>query len=334
MSFFVCKEKLDYVSLERVSMKKNVTIISGFLGSGKTTLLNHILSSSDIYKTAIIVNEYGDSGIDGQLVIDTEDEVVELNNGCICCTVRSDLINAIHNILDSRDIERIIIETSGLADPAPVIQSFLIDEKLILQTQIDAVITVVDASNIKKQIEYNEAKEQISFSDVIVLNKTDLVSSAQVENLKKLLRLYNPLSEIVLSEECKVDYRKILDINAFDLKNILSIEPDFLEDHDHEHDNTIKFVSIESTESVDPNKFNKWLVNLVQDQGKDLLRSKGILNLKNESRRYVFHGVHMTMEGRPGKPWGNVERNNQLIFIGHNLDGNYLRTGFESTFSN
>ena len=314
-------------------MKKNVTIISGFLGSGKTTLLNHILSSSNLYKTAIIVNEYGDSGIDGQLVIDTEDEVVELNNGCICCTVRSDLINAIHNILDSRDIERIIIETSGLADPAPVIQSFLIDEKLILQTQIDAVITVVDALNIKKQAEYNEAKEQISFSDVIVLNKIDLVSSSQVEDLKKMLRLYNPLSEIVLSEECKVDYKKILDINAFDLKNILSIEPDFLEDHDHEHDNSIKFVSIESTELVDPDKFNKWMVNLVQDQGKDLLRSKGILNLKNESRRYVFHGVHMTMEGRPGKPWGNVERNNQLIFIGHNLDENYLRAGFKSTFS-
>jgi len=314
-------------------MKKNVTIISGFLGSGKTTLLNHILSNSNLYKTAIIVNEYGDSGIDGQLVIDTEDEIVELNNGCICCTVRSDLINAIHNILDNRDIERIIIETSGLADPAPVIQSFLIDEKLILQTQIDGVITVVDALNIKKQTEYNEAKEQISFSDVIVLNKIDLVSSPQVESLKKMLRLYNPLSEIVLSEECKVDYKKILDINAFDLKNILSIEPDFLEDHDHEHDNSIKFVSIENTELIDPDKFNKWMVNLVQDQGKDLLRSKGILNLKNESRRYVFHGVHMTMEGRPGKPWGDVERNNQLIFIGHNLDENYLRAGFKSTFS-
>jgi G3E family GTPase len=314
-------------------MKKNVTIISGFLGSGKTTLLNHILSNSNLYKTAIIVNEYGDSGIDGQLVIDTEDEIVELNNGCICCTVRSDLIDAIHNILDSRDIERIIIETSGLADPAPVIQSFLIDEKLILQTQIDGVITVVDALNIKKQTEYNEAKEQISFSDVIVLNKIDLVSSPQVESLKKMLRLYNPLSEIVLSEECKVDYKKILDINAFDLKNILSIEPDFLEDHDHEHDNSIKFVSIENTELIDPDKFNKWMVNLVQDQGKDLLRSKGILNLKNESRRYVFHGVHMTMEGRPGKPWGDVERNNQLIFIGHNLDENYLRAGFKSTFS-
>jgi G3E family GTPase len=313
-------------------MKKNVTIISGFLGSGKTTLLNHILSSSNLHKTAIIVNEYGDSGIDGQLVIDTEDKVVELNNGCICCTVRSDLINAIHNILDSRDIERIIIETSGLADPAPVIQSFLIDEKLILQTQIDAVITVVDALNIKEQAEYNEAKEQISFSDVIVLNKIDLVSSSLVEDLKKMLRSYNPLSEIVLSEECKVDYETILDINAFDLKNILSIEPDFLEDHDHEHDSSIKFVSIESTELVDPDKFNKWMVNLVQDQGKDLLRSKGILNLKNESRRYVFHGVHMTTEGRPGKPWGNVERNNQLIFIGHNLDEDYLRAGFKSTF--
>ncbi len=314
-------------------MKKNVTIISGFLGSGKTTLLNHILRNSNLYKTAIIVNEYGDSGIDGQLVIDTEDEIVELNNGCICCTVRSDLINAIHNILDSRDIERIIIETSGLADPAPVIQSFLIDEKLILQTQIDGVITVVDALNIKKQTEYNEAKEQISFSDVIVLNKIDLVSSPQVESLKKMLRLYNPLSEIVLSEECKVDYKKILDINAFDLKNILSIEPDFLDDRDHEHDSSIKFVSIENTELIDPDKFNKWMVNLVQDQGKDLLRSKGILNLKNESRRYVFHGVHMTMEGRPGKPWGDVERNNQLIFIGHNLDEKYLRAGFKSTFS-
>ena len=312
-------------------MKINITIISGFLGSGKTTLLNHIMTESNIKNTAIIVNEYGDSGIDGQLVINTEDEVVELNNGCICCTVRNDLIKAVHNIISTRNVERIIIETSGLADPAPVLQTFLIDEELILKTQIDALVTVVDASHIDTQIKYDEAQEQIAFADVLILNKTDLVTSEILSTREELLRKNNPLAKIITTTSSQVDFRKVLDIKAFDLKNILSIEADFLEDHEHEHDSSIRFVSIESEKLVDPESFNKWLVQLLQDKGQDLLRCKGILNLKDESRRYVFHGVHMVMDGRPGKVW-DQDRKNQLVFIGHNLNENELRSGFETTF--
>lgn len=312
-------------------MKISISIISGFLGSGKTTLLNHLLQSSELENTAIIVNEFGDTGIDGQLVIDTEDEVVELNNGCICCTVRDDLIQAIHNIIETRHVDKIIIETSGLADPAPVMQSFLIDEQLILKTEIDALITVVDASNIEHQIDYDEAQEQIAFADIILINKTDLVSPDTLPRLQQLIRTHNPMAKVISAESGRVDHKKLLGTRAFDLKNILSIEPGFLEDHEHDHDSSIYFIAIENEQQVDPVLFNQWLVQLLQDKGQDILRSKGILNLQDESRRYVFHGVHMAMDGRPGKPWGNDTRKNQLVFIGHELDEALLRSGFEST---
>lgn len=312
-------------------MKISVSIISGFLGSGKTTLLNHIINSNKLDKTAIIVNEFGDTGIDGQLVINTEDEVVELNNGCICCTVRDDLIKAVHNLLETRDIEKIIIETSGLADPAPVLQSFLIDETLIERTEIDALVTVVDAAHIESQITYDESQEQVAFADVIVLNKMDLVSDDMLPRLESLIRSYNPMAWIIRTEAGRVDSSDILGIKAFDLKNILSIEPDFLEDHEHEHDSSIRFISIENHQQVDSTLFNKWLVGLLQDQGQNILRSKGILNLEHESRRFVFHGVHMVMDGRPGTPWGQDSRKNQLVFIGHDLDEHALRSGFETT---
>jgi G3E family GTPase len=308
------------------------TILTGFLGAGKTTLLNHLLSHSKAERIAVIVNEYGEIGIDGKLVLETQDEIIELNNGCVCCTVRTDLITAIHGLLDSgREIDRILIETSGLADPAPVIQSFMLDEILSKHLKLDAIITVVDARHIREQLNMDEAREQISFADVLLLNKVDLEAEIALRETERKLRELNPLAKIMRTRSCAVDRATVLDIGAFDLGNILSIDPDILADHEHEHDQSIGCVAIREPGALDPDALNTWLNRLVQATGKDLFRMKGVLNFQGEARRYVFHGVHMTLEGRPGRAWKPAEpRLNEIVFIGRNLDERALRSGFAS----
>ncbi|MGR9159850.1 CobW family GTP-binding protein [Rhizobium leguminosarum] len=315
--------------------KLATTILTGFLGTGKTTLLNHLLTSIENESVAVIVNEFGEVGIDGKLVVPTADEVIELNNGCICCTVRGDLIAAIGELLRSgRPIDRIIIETSGLADPAPVIQSFLLDETLARRLQLDAIVTVVDARHMKQQLPQDEAREQISFADVLLLNKIDLESAEDLAATEQQLRGINPLARIIRTRDCKVELSAVLDVGAFDLKNILSIDPDILKDHEHEHDQSIGCVAIQDFGPLDPAALNVWLNRLAQEIGTDLFRMKGVLNLHGEQRRYVFHGVHMTLEGRPGKAWGPSEKRlNEIVFIGRNLDDAMLRDGFMSCLS-
>ncbi len=312
--------------------KLRATILTGFLGAGKTTLLNHLLSQSQGERIAVIVNEYGDVGIDGKLIVETRDDVIELNNGCLCCTVRNDLIAAIGDLLRSgRAIDRIIIETSGLADPAPVIQSFILDGLLADRIALDAIVTVVDARHVARQLSQDEAAEQIAFADVLLLNKVDLEPESALARTEQDLRRLNPLARIIRTRSCAVARDAVLDVGAFDLKTILAIAPDLLEDHEHEHDRSIGCVSIRTPGAVDSAALDAWLARLVQAVGADLLRMKGVVALRGEARRFVFHGVHMTLDGRPGQPWRpGEERLNEIVFIGRNLDEQAIRKGFNA----
>jgi G3E family GTPase len=288
------------------------------------------LSRQDTRRVAVIVNEFGEAGIDGQLVIGAEEDILELNNGCVCCTVRGDLTRAIASLLASgRTIDHILIETTGLADPAPVIQSFILDETLRSSTDLDAIVTVVDAKYIVEQLDNEQAREQVAFADVILINKTDLVSERTIEDLCRLLRSLNPLAKIHRTTNCDINLGDVLGMRAFDLRNALKLDPQLLIDSTHEHDEDISCVSIREPGAVDAALLTRWLNQLVQAQGKDLLRIKGIIDLEGESRRFVFHGVHMTLDGRPGRPWKPAEpRINELVFIGRNLDPLALRAGF------
>ncbi|MEM9153779.1 MAG: GTP-binding protein [Cyanobacteria bacterium P01_F01_bin.33] len=309
-----------------------VTVLTGFLGAGKTTLLNRILTEEHDKRIAVIVNEFGEVGIDRQLVVNADEEILEMNNGCICCTVRGDLIRIIGDLMARREsFDHIVIETTGLADPAPVIQSFFVDEVMLRNTQLDAVVTVVDAKYIWDHWDSSEAQEQIAFADVILLNKTDLVAPDILDNLEVKVRGMNAIARIERTQNCDIDLDKLLRVQAFDLKNALSIDPQFLDEDAHDHDESVYSIAITSSGTVESDKLNRWLNQLVQKRGRDIFRLKGIVNMDRADRRFVFQGVHMTLDGRPGKPWRPREtRRNELVFIGRNLDEAELRSGFES----
>jgi len=308
-----------------------VTVITGYLGSGKTTLLNRILTYEHGKKVAVIVNEFGNIGIDSQLVMNTDEEIVEMNNGCICCTVRGDLIQIIGNLLEKREkLDHLVIETTGLADPAPVIQSFFVDEVMRSKIELDAVVTVVDVKHIWDHLDSSEVQEQIAFADAILLNKTDLVPPGNVEILEKRIRAANALAKIYCTQNCELEINFILGVKAFDLKNALSIDPEFLSEDAHDHDQTISSVSFVVSGSINSDKLTTWLNQLVQAQGQNIFRMKGVLNVDDEDRRFVLQGVHMLLEGRPGKPWKpNENRKNEMVFIGRDLHETALKEGFQ-----
>ncbi|AFZ29385.1 cobalamin synthesis protein P47K [Gloeocapsa sp. PCC 7428] len=304
-----------------------VTVLTGYLGAGKTTLLNRILTYEHGKKVAVIVNEFGEVGIDNQLVIDADEEIFEMNNGCICCTVRGDLIRIIGNLMRRRDkFDHLVIETTGLADPAPVIQTFFVDEDMQTQLSLDAVVTVVDAKHIWQHWEADEAQEQIAFADVILLNKVDLVSEDVLEELERRIRGMNAIAKIYRTRNAELEMDTLLGVNAFDLSRALEIDPNFLKEDAHEHDETIGSVALVESGALSMEKLNEWMSYLLQTRGPDIFRMKGILNIAGEDHRFVFQGVHMLFEGTRDRRWKpNETRKNELVFIGRNLDETELR---------
>jgi G3E family GTPase len=351
-----------------MSDKVPVTVLTGYLGAGKTTLLNRILSEPHGQKYAVIVNEFGEIGIDNELIVGADEEVFEMNNGCICCTVRGDLVRIIDGLMRRKGkFDAIIVETTGLADPAPVAQTFFMDENVGRKTKLDAVVTVADAKWLKDRLkDAPEAKNQIAFADVILINKTDLVQRDELEEIEARIRGINPYARLHKTERCQIALPEVLGRNAFDLDRILEIEPAFLEGdghghgHDHEHhhddhgqhhhdhgdghshshtrgglkhyhDEEMQSVALRTDKPLNPDKFFPWVQDLVQKEGPSILRCKGILSFKDDPQRFVFQGVHMILDGDHQRPWTDGEkRESRIVFIGRNLPEEKIRQGFEA----
>jgi G3E family GTPase len=357
---------------EAATNKIPVTVLTGYLGAGKTTLLNRILSENHGKKYAVIVNEFGEIGIDNDLIVGADEEVFEMNNGCVCCTVRGDLVRIIDGLMKRKGkFDAIILETTGLADPAPVAQTFFVDEDVREKTALDAVVTVADAKWLSDRLkDAPEAKNQIAFADVIVLNKTDLVTKPELAEVEARIRAINPYATLHKTERAQVKLSDVLERGAFDLDRILEIEPEFLEDggHDHDHDHChdencthehhhhghdhhhhghdhghglkhyhdedMQSLSLRTEKPIDPTKFMPWLQELVAKDGEKILRSKGILSFKGDDDRYVFQGVHMMLEGDHQRKWRNDEkRESRVVFIGRELPEQAIREGFEKTIA-
>lgn len=359
---------------EAAANKIPVTVLTGYLGAGKTTLLNRILSENHGKKYAVIVNEFGEIGIDNDLIVGADEEVFEMNNGCVCCTVRGDLVRIIDGLMKRKGkFDAIILETTGLADPAPVAQTFFVDEDVREKTALDAVVTVADAKWLSDRLkDAPEAKNQIAFADVIVLNKTDLVTKPELAEVEARIRAINPYATLHKTERAQVKLSDVLERGAFDLDRILEIEPEFLEDggHDHDHDHChdencthehhhhghdhhhhghdhghghglkhyhdedMQSLSLRTEKPIDPTKFMPWLQELVAKDGEKILRSKGILSFKGDDDRYVFQGVHMMLEGDHQRKWRNDEkRESRVVFIGRELPEQAIREGFEKTIA-
>ena len=309
-----------------------VTVLTGFLGAGKTTLLNRILTADHGRRVAVIVNEFGEVGIDHHLLISSQQEVVEMSNGCICCSVRGDLLRSLFQLLEHRTkFDTLMIETTGLADPAPVVQTFFIDERLRGEFQLNGVVTVVDCKHVFQQIDYSvEAKEQIAFADLVLLNKTDLINPEDLPELEYKIRNLNGAARICQTRNSDVDIGSVLDLRS------LTIEAKAQDDHDphHAHSQDISTVSIVIPGDLDGLKLSQWFRDLLAESGPNIMRMKGILNLRNDSDQFVFQGVHLLFEGRPGRPWAEgEERLNRLVFIGRNLEGEKISAGFKNCIS-
>ncbi|MDA8049710.1 MAG: GTP-binding protein [Rhodospirillales bacterium] len=310
-----------------------VTVLTGYLGAGKTTLLNRILTEQHGRRYAVVINEFGELGVDNDLVVEGDEEVFEMNNGCICCTVRGDLIRIVGGLMKRREkFDGIIIETTGLANPAPVAQTFFVDEGVRQKTRLDAIVTVVDAKHLPARLaDSHEAADQIAFADVIVLNKTDLVSAEELAGVEEQIRGINRFARIHRTEHAAVPIGDVLDQGAFDLERVLAEAPDFLTEDGHEHNDDVGSVSFELDQPLDAERFNAWMSVLLAEKGPDLLRTKGILHYAGEERRFAFQAVHMIADGAFIGPWKEGQpRQSRIVFIGRNLNRPQLRRGFES----
>jgi len=312
-----------------------VTILTGFLGAGKTTLLNRILNEQHGERIAVIENEFGETGVDNDILVkDAEETIVEMNNGCLCCTVRGDLVRILGDLGRKRRegelrFDRVVIETTGLANPGPVAQTFFMDEGVAKVYLLDAVITVIDAKHAQKQLdEHDEARAQVGFADRLLLSKTDLVAEDEVADLMDRLRDMNPRAHQKKVHFGATDIREILDIRGFNLSAALEIDPEFLAEGHHHHDDDVKSFVWKDQRPLQMEKIETFLSLMVENYGEDLLRYKGVLNIQDEPRRMIFQGVHMLMGGTPGKPWGPGEaRESVMVFIGRRIPRRLFEEG-------
>lgn len=317
-----------------------VTVLTGFLGAGKTTLLNHVLTADHGEKIAVIVNEFGEVGIDNQLVVGADEEIFEMNNGCICCTVRGDLIRILGQLMEAKqgktttgrkaDFDRVLIETTGLADPAPVAQTFFVDEEIAEFYKLDAIVTVVDAKHAGQHLDDgHEAQEQVAFADVLLLNKTDLVSEDELQGLEQRLHAMNAAAKLYRTQQSQIDIRQILGIGAFDLEQKLEIEPGFLEEEHHDHDDEVMSVFFRETRPLDLKKVERFINEWLVDHGVDTFRYKGVLNIQGVKKRVVFQGIHMLFSSYPDRDWKpNEVPASEFVVIGRNLDEAWFRKQF------
>jgi G3E family GTPase len=314
----------EAITVQRTDRRIPATVVTGFLGSGKTTLINRILREQHGRKLAVIVNEFGEVSIDGQLVIHDEDaQLVEFNNGCLCCTVRGDLVDTLGRLQQrAGTLDGILIETTGLADPAPVASTFFAADEVKASIRLDAFVTVVDAVNLERNLaESNEAVEQVAFSDIVLINKMDLVDSARVAAIETRVRQLNPIAKIYHTANAEVDLAAILDVGAFDLVQKLEIDPEFLNNHEHGHDAAIGSFVLEENRPIDINRLMIWMNGVGQDRGDDLYRTKGIFHANGFEERLVFQSVRMLTTLRRDRPWRSDEpRMTQFVVIGKNLD--------------
>lgn len=318
--------------LEGNDTRVPVTVITGFLGSGKTTLLNHILAEQHGQKIAVIVNEFGEVGIDGQLIVrDDDEQLVEFNNGCLCCTVRGDLIETIGKLRERSDkLDAILIETTGLADPAPVASVFFVSDEIRKHVRLDSFVTVVDAVNLDQNLRENhEALEQVTFADIALVNKTDLVTEVQLAAVEAKIRSLNPLAKIYRTDHGVIDLPLILGTNAFELEAKLEVDPQFLTELDHEHDPDIGSFVLREERPLDVNRFMTWMTGVLKTHGEDLYRSKGVFYALGFKERVVFQSVRMLTSMRPFTPWQPEEaKRSEFVMIGRKLPRDELAEGF------
>jgi len=312
-----------------------VTILTGFLGAGKTTLLNRILKEDHGRKIAVIENEFGEIGVDSEIIEKSDEQIVEMNNGCICCTVRGDLIKILGSLKERRaagslKFDRVIIETTGMADPGPVAQTFFTDEDIGGYYLLDSILTVVDAKHAATQLdEFTEAQQQVGFADRILMSKTDLVAEEETKKLIERLRRMNPRAQVKKVHFGDTPIEEILDIRGFNLNAILELDPEFLADTHHEHHDEVESFVFRSEKAFNGDKLEQFLSGMIQVYGPDLLRYKGVLWMKGNPRRVVFQGVHMMMGGDLGKPWGKDKKQSVMVFIGKKLPKDLFLAGLE-----
>ena len=303
-----------------------VSVLTGYLGAGKTTLLNHILTNRAGWKVAVVENELGEVGVDNELIVSSQEDVIVLANGCVCCKIRGDLIRTLQELIRRPDpLDAVLIETTGVADPSPVVQSFFVDEDLKDRLRLDAVITLVDAKHIWDRLDDSaEAREQIAYADVVLLNKTDLATPEDVDRLEGRVREMNAFAAIHRTRNAKIDLSKVLDLGSFDLSRLEGRE----RPEESTHASGITSVALREKGPFDGKKFNAWLGKLLMSRGPDIFRLKGIIEIAGETRRVVFQAVHMQFEGRPDRPWRDGEnRTCTLVVIGRNLEAQELREG-------